>query len=208
MLSYFGCDQSQVQRYLTAKSVEEGRDSLMMSAFVKIPLQALVLLTGVLVFVFYLFNQPPMLFNTVHAEKSREERAGGGVPRSSRREFTAAFEARRTAAAAAGCGRRRRATSRRARRSTRPTARSARSARARPQTRPRGHRRRAVQGSDGRYAGARRQLRLSDVRHDAAAARPRRPDHRRHLRGGDVVHRRRAQLAGDRRASSTSTAGC
>src|SRR6188768_1612477 len=69
MLSYFGCDQSQVQRYLTAKSVKEGRDSLMMSAFVKIPLQALVLLTGVLVFVFYLFQQPPLLFNRVHAEK-------------------------------------------------------------------------------------------------------------------------------------------
>src|SRR5688500_13849530 len=69
MLSYFGCDQSQVQRYLTAKSVDEGRDSLMMSAFVKIPLQALVLLTGVLVFVFYLFQQPPMLFNRVHAER-------------------------------------------------------------------------------------------------------------------------------------------
>src|SRR6478736_5147062 len=68
MLSYFGCDQSQVQRYLTAKSVEEGRDSLMMSAYVKIPLQALVLLTGVLVFVFYLFNQPPMLFNLEHAD--------------------------------------------------------------------------------------------------------------------------------------------
>ncbi len=63
MLSYFGCDQSQVQRYLTARSVRAGRDSLMMSAFVKIPLQALILLTGVLVFVFYLFERPPLLFN-------------------------------------------------------------------------------------------------------------------------------------------------
>src|SRR6266566_2904017 len=51
MLSYFGCDQSQVQRYLTAKSIDEARDSLLMSAFVKIPLQLLVLSTGVLVFV-------------------------------------------------------------------------------------------------------------------------------------------------------------
>ena len=68
MLSYFGCDQSQVQRYLTAKSVDEGRQSLLMSAYWKIPLQALVLLTGVLVFVFYMFNQPPMLFNPEHAE--------------------------------------------------------------------------------------------------------------------------------------------
>src|SRR5438874_2868802 len=66
MLSYFGCDQSQVQRYLTAKSIDEARDSLMMSAFVKIPLQLLVLGTGVLVFVYYLFVTPPMLFNRVY----------------------------------------------------------------------------------------------------------------------------------------------
>ena len=62
-LAYFGCDQSQVQRYLTAKSVGEARQSLMMSAYVKIPLQLLILGTGVLVFVFYLFQAPPMLFN-------------------------------------------------------------------------------------------------------------------------------------------------
>ena len=43
MLSYFGCDQSQVQRYLTAKSVDDGRTSLLMSAYWKIPLQVLVL---------------------------------------------------------------------------------------------------------------------------------------------------------------------
>ncbi|PYR37024.1 MAG: sodium:solute symporter [Acidobacteria bacterium] len=63
MLSYFGCDQSQVQRYLTARSVDEGRRSLLLSAYVKIPLQLLVLGTGVLVFVYYLFQPPPMLFN-------------------------------------------------------------------------------------------------------------------------------------------------
>jgi SSS family transporter len=66
MLAYFGCDQSQVQRYLTAKSEDAARDSLLMSAFVKIPLQLLVLSTGVLVFIFYLFQTPPMLFNRVH----------------------------------------------------------------------------------------------------------------------------------------------
>src|SRR5712692_10231786 len=66
MLSYFGCDQSRVQRYLTAKSIDEARQSLMMSAYVKIPLQLLILTTGVLVFVFYLFNTPPMLFNRVY----------------------------------------------------------------------------------------------------------------------------------------------
>src|SRR5438132_7055254 len=61
MLAYFGCDQSQVQRYLTAKSIDEARQSLLMSAFVKFPLQLLILTTGVLVFVFYLFQTPPML---------------------------------------------------------------------------------------------------------------------------------------------------
>ena len=71
MLGYFGCDQSQVQRYLTAQSVDAGRRSLLMSAFWKIPLQALILLTGVLVFVFYLFNEPPMLFNPAHDAQIR-----------------------------------------------------------------------------------------------------------------------------------------
>ena len=76
MLGYFGCDQSQVQRYLTAESIKAGRHSLLMSAFVKIPLQALILLTGVLVFTFYLFQTPPMLFNPVHeAEMQASSRA-------------------------------------------------------------------------------------------------------------------------------------
>ncbi|HEY2153210.1 MAG TPA: sodium:solute symporter [Vicinamibacterales bacterium] len=66
MLSYFGCDQSQVQRYLSAKSIDEARQSLMLTAYVKIPLQLLILVAGVLVFVFYLFQAPPMLFNRVH----------------------------------------------------------------------------------------------------------------------------------------------
>lgn len=72
MLSYFGTDQSQVQRYLTAKSVDEARSSLLMSAYWKIPLQALILLIGVLVFVFYLFQQPPLLFNPAHERRARE----------------------------------------------------------------------------------------------------------------------------------------
>ena len=78
MLSYFGCDQSQVQRYLTAKSIDEARQSLMMSAYVKIPLQLLILVTGVLVFVFYLFQPPPMLFNRVYdAQVAASPHAGG-----------------------------------------------------------------------------------------------------------------------------------
>jgi SSS family transporter len=66
MLAYFGCDQSQVQRYLTARSVDEARHSLLMSAWVKIPLQLLILGTGVLVFLFYVFQTPPMLFNRTY----------------------------------------------------------------------------------------------------------------------------------------------
>ena len=104
-LSYFGCDQSQVQRYLTARSAQEGRESLMMSAFAKIPLQALVLITGVLVFVFYLFNQPPMLFNPVHESRVRAER--GDEYARLEREFGLAYEARREAALAAADARRR-----------------------------------------------------------------------------------------------------
>lgn len=68
-MSYFGADQTQVQRYLTAKSADSGRHSLLMSAFVKIPLQALILMTGVLTFCFFLFNKNPMLFNPVHEQK-------------------------------------------------------------------------------------------------------------------------------------------
>ncbi len=71
MLSYFGTDQSQVQRYLTARSVPEARSSLLMSAYWKIPLQALVLLIGVLVFVFYLFQAPPLLYNPAHEASVR-----------------------------------------------------------------------------------------------------------------------------------------
>jgi SSS family transporter len=66
MLSYFGTDQSQVQRYLAAKSVDEARSSLLMSAYWKIPLQALILLVGVMVFLFYLFQPAPMLYNPRH----------------------------------------------------------------------------------------------------------------------------------------------
>ena len=75
MLSYFGCDQSQVQRYLTAKSIDEARQSLLMSAFVKIPLQLLILASGVLVFVFYLFQTPPMLFNRAYDAQVAAESA-------------------------------------------------------------------------------------------------------------------------------------
>jgi SSS family transporter len=72
MLSYFGTDQSQVQRYLAAKNVDEARSTLMISAYWKIPLQGLVLMVGVLVFVYYLFVTPPLLFNPDHEAQVRE----------------------------------------------------------------------------------------------------------------------------------------
>ncbi|HVV07072.1 MAG TPA: sodium:solute symporter [Puia sp.] len=62
-LSYFGTDQSQVGRYLTARSVSESRLGLLMNGLVKVPMQFLILLLGVLVFAFYQFNKEPVFFN-------------------------------------------------------------------------------------------------------------------------------------------------
>lgn len=97
MLSYFGCDQSQVQRYLTAKSVKAARQSLFVSAYVKIPLQALILMTGVLMFVFFLFNKGPMLFNSAPLDQVRSGPRGAEY-QALEQEYGAAFEARRQAA--------------------------------------------------------------------------------------------------------------
>ncbi|MFL5772259.1 MAG: sodium:solute symporter [Flavisolibacter sp.] len=62
-LSYFGTDQSQVGRYLTAQSNRESRLGLLLNGLIKVPMQFFILLIGVLVFVFYQFNQPPISFN-------------------------------------------------------------------------------------------------------------------------------------------------
>ncbi len=96
-VSYFGTDQSQVQRYLAARSVDEARTSLLMSAYWKIPLQALVLLVGVFMFLFYLFNPQPMLFNPVHEQRVRSGPSAGAYSELERR-FTSALEARQGAA--------------------------------------------------------------------------------------------------------------
>ncbi|MEO5592139.1 MAG: sodium:solute symporter [Chitinophagaceae bacterium] len=68
-LSYFGTDQSQVGRYLTAKSLTESRIGLLMNGLVKVPMQFGILLVGVLVFTFYQFNQAPLFFNEVQVNK-------------------------------------------------------------------------------------------------------------------------------------------
>ena len=62
MLGYFGCDQSQVQRYLSGKSVAQSKLSMLFNAMAKVPMQFFILFVGAMVFVFYLFAQPPMLF--------------------------------------------------------------------------------------------------------------------------------------------------
>jgi Na+/proline symporter len=96
--SYFGTDQSQVQRYLTARSVDEARTSLLMSAYWKIPLQALVLLVGVLMFVFYVFTPPPMLFNAAH-DRQVQGSARAGEFAAVEARFRTAAEAQRAAGA-------------------------------------------------------------------------------------------------------------
>ena len=68
-LSYFGTDQSQVGRYLTGSSVAQSRLGLLMNGIVKIPMQFLILLIGVLVFAFYQYNQPPIFFNRYELNK-------------------------------------------------------------------------------------------------------------------------------------------
>ena len=67
-LSYFGTDQSQVQRYLSGKSLTESRLGLLFNGILKVPMQFLVLFVGILVFVFFQFQQPPLHFNTANVE--------------------------------------------------------------------------------------------------------------------------------------------
>lgn len=67
-LSYFGTDQSQVQRYLSGKSVKQSQMGMIMNGFLKVPMQFFILLVGVMVFVFYQFNASPLNFNPVANE--------------------------------------------------------------------------------------------------------------------------------------------
>ena len=71
-LSYFGADQSQVQRYLAGGSLKESRLGLLFNAVVKVPLQFLILLLGAIVFMFYQFEKPPVYFNQPAYERAME----------------------------------------------------------------------------------------------------------------------------------------
>ena len=94
MLSYFGTDQSQVQRYLTARSLTESRLALLFSALVKIPMQFVILLTGALLFVFYQFEKPPVVFNPVALERLADAQDVSRLES----DYDEAFEIRKEAA--------------------------------------------------------------------------------------------------------------
>ena len=96
MLSYFGCDQSQVQRYLTGRSLRESRFSLIFNAVAKLPVQFVILLTGALLFVFYQFEKPPVLFDPVTLAETRAARPAAMADTEAR--YDLAFAERRAAA--------------------------------------------------------------------------------------------------------------
>lgn len=75
-VSYFGTDQSQVGRYLTARNLKESRNGLLMNGFVKVPMQFLILLAGVLVFSFYTIYEAPVSFNDHLTEKTKKSNLG------------------------------------------------------------------------------------------------------------------------------------
>ena len=93
-LSYFGCDQSQVQRYLTGKSIAQSRLSLLFNAMAKIPMQAFILFIGAMVFVFFLFEKPPVIFHPVELARAQSQPEFQTVEN----RYNAAFEKRREAA--------------------------------------------------------------------------------------------------------------
>jgi SSS family transporter len=90
-LSYFGTDQSQVGRYLTGSSVGQSRLGLIMNGLIKIPMQFLILLIGVLVFAFYQFNRPPMFFNQYEVKQIQKSNYAAQY-NSLDQQYTQAFE--------------------------------------------------------------------------------------------------------------------
>lgn len=96
-LSYFGTDQSQVQRYLGGKNTTESKMGLMFNAVLKIPMQFFILLTGALIYVFYIFYQPPLHFNEVSVKTVED--AGKSVEVAQlKSEFKSLIETRKNSA--------------------------------------------------------------------------------------------------------------
>jgi len=100
-LGYFGCDQSQVQRYLTGKSVAQSRLGLLFNAMAKVPMQFFILFVGAMVFVFYLFIQPPLLFEKAAMKTIRAEPEYAAV----QSRFDTAWQRRQKAAEALNAAR-------------------------------------------------------------------------------------------------------
>ena len=96
-LAYFGCDQSQVQRYLTGKSVAQSRLSLLFNAMAKVPMQFFILFTGAMVFVFFVWVRPPVLFHQTELRKIQAPALRAEYAPVEQR-YDAAFDARRQAA--------------------------------------------------------------------------------------------------------------
>lgn len=96
-LSYFGTDQSQVQRYLSGRSITESRLGLLFNGILKIPMQFAILYIGVLVFVFYLFVKPPIFFNTP-ALRSLQNTPHAAQLNDLQRRYDLAFAKQKTAA--------------------------------------------------------------------------------------------------------------
>ncbi|WP_298955735.1 sodium:solute symporter [uncultured Nonlabens sp.] len=81
MLSYFGTDQSQVQRYLSGKSIKQMRIGLLFNGLLKVPMQFFILMVGVMVFVFYQFNSTPLNFNPAAQKAVKESQYAGEYSR-------------------------------------------------------------------------------------------------------------------------------
>jgi Na+/proline symporter len=98
MLSYFGTDQSQVQRYLGGQSIAQSRMGLLFNGLLKIPMQFAILFVGALVFSFYIFQSPPVFFNKVVAEETRQSEVVGDKYVATEAAFGEAINARKQAA--------------------------------------------------------------------------------------------------------------
>jgi SSS family transporter len=93
-LAYFGCDQSQVQRYLTGKSIAQSRLSLLFNAMAKIPMQFFILFIGAMVFVLFIFDKPPLLFEPVELKRVQADARYPAV----QQRYDRAFDTRKQAA--------------------------------------------------------------------------------------------------------------
>jgi len=93
-LAYFGCDQSQVQRYLTGKSIGQSRLSLLFNAVAKVPVQFFILFLGAIVFVFFVFERPPLLFHPLQLKQVQAAPEYAAI----QARFDRAFDARSLAA--------------------------------------------------------------------------------------------------------------